>query len=104
MDYPTLLPLYINRNRNIPLSKTWRYNQRQNIRKYHTLDDISKYCHKQYIPSIQKDICLQELMVFIENRIQNIISQRYQLAFLIYTHNIPNDIIRHICTYTHPIL
>ena len=103
MEYPTLLsPLFTMRS--IPIDKSWRYKQRQKLRQYHNLEHINLHCRDQYIPSIQKDICLQDLMIFIKQRIIDRINQRYQMVMLTYSHNLPLDVIQYICIYTPPIL
>lgn len=98
MEYPSLISPYVT-NGNIPLEKTWRYKQRHRMRESHSLERIYQNCADQYVASTNKDRCLQDLVVFINNRINRIISQRYQLVMFTQSHDLPLDITHHICMY-----
>ena len=83
---------------NIPLTKTWRYLQRQNLMELYTLQEV--YRKKLYndIHAIQKALCLEELTKFFIKMSQILINQCYVLSTVLYK-KFPIEILKKISDF-----
>ena len=91
MDFPRLVSLIaINTT---PITHSWRFKQRQNILKTHSLHQIYSDIH-----SVKKSLCLEELLTFFSNKRKLLISQYY--AFITETYyKFPRELHEKICNY-----
>tara|TARA_B110000008_G_C16547560_1_gene394914 strand:+ start:245 stop:562 length:318 start_codon:yes stop_codon:yes gene_type:complete len=96
MDFPRLVSMVtINTT---PITHSWRFKQRQNILKTHSLYQI--YSDKLYsdIHSLKKSLCLEELLGFFEKQRKFLIDQYYCLVIETYW-NFPQELHQKICSY-----
>ena len=96
LNYTRLIGLSLYNN--TPLTKTWRYKQRQNVRNLYTLKEVYQKTLYYDIQAIRKAICLEELDTFFITKRKFIIELFY--TYCILTYNIlPIEIVKKIFTY-----
>ena len=96
LDYPRLVSMLTTNSTS--MTHTWRFKKRQEILKTHSLYQI--YNKKLYndIHSIQKSLCLEELMIFFEKQQKFLIDQYYSFVTTTY-YRFPIELHQKICSY-----